>query len=190
MKITIPKPCHENWENMTADEKGRFCSVCSKTVQDFTAFSDEELVTVFASDENRCGRFREDQLERNLNWSAAGKFAVGLLVISGTLTTINAQEVQPQEVKTIQSLQGSIGKAVINEAAYHNGSIRIGAPVSRPAERPLILVNNKRISEEELRMLKSENIKTVNTLSPKDAIERYGTTGKNGAIMITTKKKR
>ena len=36
MKITIPTPCHENWNEMTPNEMGRHCTVCSKTVKDFT----------------------------------------------------------------------------------------------------------------------------------------------------------
>jgi hypothetical protein len=47
MKITIPKPCHENWENMTPDEKGRFCAVCSKTVRDFSKVPDDEIIGFF-----------------------------------------------------------------------------------------------------------------------------------------------
>ena len=65
MKITIPTPCHENWETMTREEKGRFCSVCSKTVRDFTAASDEENIDVVSnSTEEICGNFYEIQLDR------------------------------------------------------------------------------------------------------------------------------
>ncbi|BAP32169.1 uncharacterized protein CHSO_3132 [Chryseobacterium sp. StRB126] len=92
MKITIPKPCHENWNNMSPDEKGKFCSVCSKTVYDFTNFSEEEIMNIFGSNKDICGRFREDQLDVNLNFSLASKLALGLLVVGGFTATVNAQE--------------------------------------------------------------------------------------------------
>ncbi|WP_312301007.1 hypothetical protein [Chryseobacterium sp.] len=189
MKIIIPKPCHENWENMTEDERGKFCSVCSKTVHDFTASSDEELINSLGSGQNICGRFREDQLGRNLNLSLTGKLAMGLLIAGGALGTVNAQEAKPQEIKTTE-LPRITGKVAVDQTVYRSESFRIGASVSKPPERAMVVLNGKRVSEDKLKALKSEDIKTINTLSPKDAMRQYGKAGKNGAIIVTTKKKR
>ncbi|WP_343609067.1 TonB-dependent receptor plug domain-containing protein [Chryseobacterium oranimense] len=96
MKITIPKPCHENWETMIPEEKGRFCSVCSKTVRDFTVASDEEIINVFSrSSEDICGNFYESQLNRNLQYSYLNsvfvKFAAGFILTTGGFVAVNAQ---------------------------------------------------------------------------------------------------
>jgi len=63
MKISIPQPCHENWNEMLPEEKGRFCLSCQKCVLDFTQLSDEEIITNIPKS-NQCGRFSNQQLER------------------------------------------------------------------------------------------------------------------------------
>lgn len=185
MKIIIPKPCHENWNSMRTDEKGRFCSVCSKTVHDFTAFSDEELMNTFDSNKDICGKFREDQLGVNLNFLFASKLAFGLLIVGGFTTVVNGQEVKPAE--KVQGLNMSV---ISTDNFNRNPSVRIGAPISRPADKPLILLNNKKISIEELQTLKPETIESINSLLPAEAIKRYGQRAKHGAIVVTTKNKR
>jgi hypothetical protein len=64
--ISIPKPCHQNWNRMTPVEQGRYCTQCSKTVTDFTAMNNAEIINYFAHRDNVCGRFDTYQLE-NLN---------------------------------------------------------------------------------------------------------------------------
>ncbi|MBY0487979.1 MAG: hypothetical protein K2P85_12450 [Flavobacteriaceae bacterium] len=35
IKSVIPKPCQENWLELNAEEKVRFCTLCQKNVFDF-----------------------------------------------------------------------------------------------------------------------------------------------------------
>jgi hypothetical protein len=62
-QISIPKPCHQNWNNMTVAEKGRFCTSCQKTVCDFTKSTDREILERTGSG-NTCGRFLSSQINR------------------------------------------------------------------------------------------------------------------------------
>lgn len=63
--ISIPKPCHENWDSMNPREQGRHCDACDKTVIDFTEKSDREIGEYFAehAHERICGHFRKDQVD-------------------------------------------------------------------------------------------------------------------------------
>jgi hypothetical protein len=67
INLTIPKPCHENWDQMSPAEQGRFCGACQKTVIDFTNRSDRELAAFFKKPMGSvCGRFHQDQLNREI----------------------------------------------------------------------------------------------------------------------------
>jgi hypothetical protein len=68
LQLTIPKPCHENWEAMTDVQRGKFCGSCQKQVVDFTNMSDRQLAEFFKkpSTGSVCGRFMNDQLEREI----------------------------------------------------------------------------------------------------------------------------
>jgi hypothetical protein len=65
IKITIPEPCHENWDNMRPKDNGRFCLSCSKTVVDFTTMLPDEVQHFFIQNQNKkiCGRFNKSQLD-------------------------------------------------------------------------------------------------------------------------------
>lgn len=64
MKVTIPQPCHEDWNAMTAVEKGRHCAVCDKVVKDFSRMAEKEIMEVIASTEEKiCGRVHINQLQ-------------------------------------------------------------------------------------------------------------------------------
>lgn len=66
--ITIPQPCHEDWNQMTQQEQGRHCNACCKTVIDFTGWEPQEILFYLNINAGNkiCGRFTTEQLERPL----------------------------------------------------------------------------------------------------------------------------
>jgi glycine cleavage system H lipoate-binding protein len=65
IQLSIPEPCHENWDSMSLSEKGRFCGSCQKEVVDFTGMTDAELFAFFAQPRTGsvCGRTHIGQLD-------------------------------------------------------------------------------------------------------------------------------
>jgi hypothetical protein len=62
-KIIIAKPCHENWNKMTAEEQGRHCAVCSKVVKDFTNMETKAIVDTLKNTNGEvCGRIKVKEL--------------------------------------------------------------------------------------------------------------------------------
>ncbi len=62
--ITIPKPCHEDWNTMSPQEQGKYCMVCSKVVFDFTQMSNNDIIqTIQTANSKICGRLDGQQLD-------------------------------------------------------------------------------------------------------------------------------
>ena len=123
MQISIPQPCHEKWESMTPVEKGRFCASCQQRVYDFTNSPDREIATILKSEKGACGRFRSDQLERDLitynektnYWKAA---SIALLSVIGL---INHKAIAQETVKT--ELHENDAVKAITKKDYSNSII-------------------------------------------------------------------
>lgn len=65
IELSIPKPCHEDWNTMTPEGRGRFCASCHKTVIDFSQMSDSQIADFFKKPkESVCGHFSNSQLNR------------------------------------------------------------------------------------------------------------------------------
>jgi hypothetical protein len=63
-RISIPKPCHENWNEMLPEQQGKHCMACSKTVVDFTNWEANHILVYLQqkNSEKVCGRFNQDQV--------------------------------------------------------------------------------------------------------------------------------
>ena len=68
LNLSIPTPCHENWDAMTPQQQGRFCGSCQKTVVDFTKMTDQQVLNYFSEMHggNTCGKFSVEQLDRDM----------------------------------------------------------------------------------------------------------------------------
>jgi hypothetical protein len=67
LHLQIPVPCHEKWDDMSPADRGKYCVSCQKTVVDFSMMTDRQVLDYFKNaNENTCGRFNADQLNRNL----------------------------------------------------------------------------------------------------------------------------
>lgn len=196
MKITIPKLCHENWDAMSPDEKGKFCTVCSKKVTDFRNDSDEEIISFLESSvDNICGTFSENQLGRNLHHSYINslftKFAVGFFLTSGGIITANAQ--QKQEICKPVAKPQIMGKMVAikkpKPAIQQNSGRLLGETVAENhnIDTPLYFLNGVEVSEKTVKNLKSDAIKKMTVWTPEAAVAKYGERAKNGAVIVTSK---
>ncbi len=68
IRIVIPDPCQQSWEDMRPCDRGRFCAHCQKTVIDFTTWSDAALYNFFATNPGDvCGRFLSSQTNREIS---------------------------------------------------------------------------------------------------------------------------
>ncbi len=96
--VRIPEPCHEDWNQMQPDAKGKFCSSCRKSVVDFSNKTDAEIKTILIEhkDQKVCGHFKKTQIDRPLNFpldpknlpypiSITKTFAIALFLVFGSM---------------------------------------------------------------------------------------------------------
>lgn len=129
LKLSIPQPCHEDWDKMNPNEQGRHCNACAKTVVDFTAMSDDDVRDFFLNKttERVCGRFKQKQLQQividlpqnifRIEMPVWKRFLVASLVVFSTTlfscnTSIDGQLVKAGEALEMVSSLYSIERVV------------------------------------------------------------------------------
>jgi hypothetical protein len=128
-RLSIPKPCSQNWEDMSPDTDGRYCGHCAKTVIDFTGMPTDEILKVIAGKSHSCGRFNQFQID-DLNsildrsektvsfWRkglAAASLASLLSLVSGEAKS-QPYRIEQAPVRPNDTLGGMVGKMAFNLA--------------------------------------------------------------------------
>lgn len=98
--------CQENWDKMTPQEKGRFCSNCNKTVHDLSAYSKTQLQEFLLENRNKdvCGRVPSDLFAQPFSFAEHDKtpklawFALLIFLIFG-MTLFFCHEKEYEAVK-------------------------------------------------------------------------------------------
>jgi len=135
--ISIPEPCSQPWEQMTAIEDGRYCDSCCKTVIDFRTMTDVEIINYFTAKNNACGRFNGEQLDRiNLQLGMPDAKAVSWQkkwLITATLLTSTAffkaaGQTAPVTAKveqgTTEGYPGNVTEGKIKPVKHHSNEIK------------------------------------------------------------------
>lgn len=140
-QLTIPEPCHEDWNKMTPVQKGRFCSSCEKNVFDFTRATDLQIIETYNKNNSICGRFLPSQLDRELFYPKKKKSVWLATVFFGMITFWNTKMSAQEKPKTEQT---EVQHIVVGKIAYNpekeNNEITITGIVS-DAVGPLPGVN-------------------------------------------------
>jgi hypothetical protein len=162
LTVTIPEPCTENWNKMTANGNGRHCSSCNKTVVDFSKFTDKELVEFLKKVKGTiCGRISEYQVNRAMpipvqsNNSFFHKALFGTAIAAGLTATAKGQT----EIHSMPSMQVPVP----------------APPVSVPITPPITLLPQEMVDQVkqyigELPLVYSDadTLKTINPIHEQD----------------------
>ncbi|PPK95062.1 hypothetical protein LY01_01815 [Nonlabens xylanidelens] len=147
-QIKFDNTCDEDWSQMTPDQKGRFCDLCSKSVIDFTGKTPEEVLVYLKANKNTCGRMSSNQLRQPVIIADKDYFQIpysntaASLMMAASLgaVTLGNGQTNPLKVtepfeKVIDTYQdGKENKAVVNKnVAVNNASIET-ATTSRVEE--------------------------------------------------------
>lgn len=137
IRLSIPKPCHEKWDDFAPTTTGGFCSSCSKNVIDFTKMTDADIIEfIKTKPTNTCGRFRQGQLKdytlaRTYDLKIkpsrmllrAGLISLAMAFINKPTTAQTVTQPVKTEQTLSEKLKSASGKRIITGIVRDNDSI-------------------------------------------------------------------
>jgi hypothetical protein len=148
-QLQIPTPCHENWANMQPSDKGRHCAACQKTVVDFTAMSDTEIIRYMSkASANVCGRFTSGQVNRPLiplTPPQKNRLPGWPLLLTGIFFTHDKSMSHPPLIQTTHEQPPSSKDTLISTPSVLLGdtTLLIPDPVENPTPKSLTRIDTE-----------------------------------------------
>lgn len=164
-RIRIPSPCSADWDEMTGNEKVRFCQHCSKHVNNLSEMTRKQALELVARSHGRlCVRYyrRPDgrvqttdhahnqlyQIKRRASHLATGAFTAVLSLASGVAAQTPAPAEQSAAIRLeradtdnappAEPLQGE--QQVVNiEGETNTDTVALGGAMMLVAEEPLVI---------------------------------------------------
>lgn len=162
--LAIPQPCHQDWQNMSPTQQGRFCNSCAKQVIDFTTMSDTEVLHYFLDkkNENVCGRMYPDQLNRTVTKPVYPKmkkfwywnYAAMLLLFfsksngakaQGKISVVTTEAKTPDISMAVAGVVGNVTSHTENVKTIH-GKISDNNGEALPGASVIIKATNKGVA--------------------------------------------
>lgn len=166
IKIKIADPCHENWDKMLEEEKGRFCLSCAKPVVDFSRMTNEDIIHYFEQNAGKkvCGRIATHQHDTPIsNYQKVitpwfNRYVAGFLMALGFYNTSKAQTT-----------------TTVNQHQTMKGDMAV-TPVKTPNKK--LVITGRVLAYDTKKALKGAIVKI-------DGSDLSVTTDKNGNYSIT-----
>ncbi len=86
--VPIPEPCSADWDDMSGDERKRFCALCNKHVHDLSAM-DEAAAREVVEQPDVCVRYTVDARDR-IQFRSRRRFLVRSVMAAGALMSVPA----------------------------------------------------------------------------------------------------
>jgi len=144
--IHLESNCPENWEKMSSTDTGRFCIKCSKSVVDFTNFSDIEIIEYFSKPQGKvCGRLNKSQIDRKYQLTQKSSFLNKKWIAGILLLSIWGKQQLHANNQQITYIQQNLNNNIpnINLDTIPNKNITINGKVVDKKNEPLIGCNIK-----------------------------------------------
>ena len=136
-KLSIPEPCHEDWQKMHPVDRGRFCDSCTKVVTDFSQMTETEIMSFFKNKpQNACGRFTKTQLDKTYASSPTFRipahkrlirYIMSVFLIGGAVKQVKSQSLDSLLVQTDSSFKDSslaVSNISVDSLTIKNDSLK------------------------------------------------------------------